>query len=134
MVFVLQAALFQAVEDSLYELNRIYRQLIMVLSPDPDPLRDYQLEERIPQVLVDMAEQASILHSIADEMEGSAGRGGHMLTVRNLALQLESMAARPETIQLRLDEYRDNLSALVTWLLQTVEQPLQIDYILITSP
>jgi len=46
--------LIQAVEDSLYELNRIYRQLIMVLSPDPDPLRDYQLEERIPQVLAAM--------------------------------------------------------------------------------
>ena len=129
-----QAALIQAVEDSLYELNRIYRQLIMVLSPDPDPLRDYQLEERIPQVLVDMAEQASILHSIADEMEGSAGRGGHMLTVRNLALQLESMAQKPESVQLRLDEYRDNLSALGTWLLQTVEQPLQIDYLIVASP
>jgi ABC-type glycerol-3-phosphate transport system substrate-binding protein len=130
-----QAALIQAVEDSLYELNRIYRQLIMVLSPDPDPLRDYQLEERIPQVLAAMGEQAQILHGLADELESASGqRGGHMLTVRNLALQLESMAARPETIQLRLDEYRDNLSALGTWLLQTVEQPLQIDYILITSP
>ena len=74
-------------------------------------------------MLVDMAEQARILHSIADEMEGSAGRGGHMLTVRNLALQLESMAQKPESVQLRLDEYRDNLSALGTWLLQTVEQP-----------
>jgi len=40
----------------------------------------------------------------------------------------------PRPSQLRLDEYRDNLSALGTWLLQTVEQPLQIDYILITSP
>ena len=130
-----QAALIQAVEDSLYELNRIYRQIIMVLSPDPDPLRDYQLPERIPQVLEDMAGQAVVLHSLADEMEGTTGqRGGHMLTVRNLALQLESMAEKPETIQLRLDEYRDNLSALGTWLLQTVEQPLQIDYILIASP
>lgn len=130
-----QAALIQAVEDSLYELNRIYRQLIMVLSPDPDPLRDYQLEERIPQVLVQMRAQAQMLHGLADELEETAGqRGGHMLTVRNLALQLESMAQKPESIQLRLDEYRDNLSALGTWLLQTVEQPLQIDYILVASP
>ena len=31
-----QAALVQAVEASLYELNRIYRRVIMVISPDPD--------------------------------------------------------------------------------------------------
>ena len=130
-----QASLVQAVEDSLYELNTIYRQLIMVLSPDPDPLRDYQLEERIPQVLVAMEEQAEILHSIADEMEAASGQGGgHMVTVRSLALQLESMAQKPESIQVRLDEFRDNISALGTWLLLTVEQPLQIDYLLVTSP
>ncbi len=130
-----QAALVQAVEASLYELNRIYRRVIMVISPDPDPLRDYQLPERIPEVLEDMAKQAALLHELADQLEGSTQeRGGHMLTVRNLALQLESMAQNPESIQLRLEEYRDNLSALGTWILQTVEQPLQIDYLLVSSP
>ncbi|MCK9524985.1 MAG: extracellular solute-binding protein [Limnochordia bacterium] len=130
-----QAALVQAVETSLYELNSIYRRIIMVISPDPDPLRDYQLAERIPEVLVHMAEQAALLHDLADHMEESTQqRGGHMLTVRNLALQLESMAATPESIQVRLEEYRDNLSALGTWILQTMEQPLQIDYLLVASP
>ena len=90
--------------------------------------QDYQLPERIPEVLEDMAKQAALLHELADQLEGSTQeRGGHMLTVRNLALQLESMAQNPESIQLRLEEYRDNLSALGTWILQTVEQPLQIN-------
>lgn len=130
-----QASLIQAVEDSLYRLNTIYRKIIMVISPDPDPLRDYQLPERVPEVLAQMADEAQVLHSLADELEGLTGQvGGHMLTVRNLALQLESMAAKPESIQLRLNEYRDNLSALGTWILQTVEQPLQIDYFLVASP
>ena len=40
------AALVQALEDSLYELNTFYRRLIRVISPEPDPLRDYQLAER----------------------------------------------------------------------------------------
>jgi len=130
-----QADLVQAVEESLYQLNTIYRAIIMVVSPDPDPLRDYQLAERIPEVLVQMAKEAEILHGIADQMEETTGqRGGHMLTVRNLALQLESMAQAPESIQVRLSEYRDNLSALGTWILQTMEQPLQIDYFLVASP
>ena len=129
-----QAALVQAVEDSLYELNTIYRRIIMVISPDPDPLRDYQLPERIPEVLLHMAEQAEILHQLADQLEDSSQeRGGHMLTVRNLALQLESMVAVPESIQVRLEEYRDNLSALGTWILQTMEQPLQIDYFIVAT-
>jgi ABC-type glycerol-3-phosphate transport system substrate-binding protein len=130
-----QATLVQAVENSLYELNSIYRRIIMVISPDPDPLRDYQLAERIPEVLVHMAEQASLLNDLADQLEeGTQQRGGHMLTVRNLALQLASMATTPESIQVRLEEYRDNLSALGTWILQTMEQPLQIDYLLVASP
>lgn len=130
-----QSSLIQAVEDSLYRLNGIYRRIIMVISPDPDPLRDYQLPERIPEVLEQMAEEARFLHGLADSMESETGQiGGHMLTVRNLALQLESMAEKPESIQLRLNEYRDNLSALGTWLLQTVEQPLQIDYFIVASP
>jgi ABC-type glycerol-3-phosphate transport system substrate-binding protein len=129
-----QAALVQAVEDSLYELNTIYRRIIMVISPDPDPLRDYQLPERIPEVLLHMAGQAEILHQLADQLEESSQeRGGHMLTVRNLALQLESMVAAPESIQVRLEEYRDNLSALGTWILQTMEQPLQIDYFIVAT-
>lgn len=130
-----QSTLIQAVEDSLYRLNGIYRRIIMVISPDPDPLRDYQLPERIPEVLEQMAAEAEFLHSLADKMESLTGQiGGHMLTVRSLALQLESMSEKPESIQLRLNEYRDNLSALGTWLLQTVEQPLQIDYFIVASP
>ena len=43
--------LIQFAEETLYELNAIYRSIIMITSPTPDPIRSYQLEQRVPQLL-----------------------------------------------------------------------------------
>ena len=44
------------------------------------------------------------------------------------------MAARPATIPKRLEAYRDNIASLGTWIMDTSDQPLQIDYLIVASP
>lgn len=129
------APLIRKIEDLIYDLNTIYRRIIMITSGQPDPLRSYQLDVRIPGLLPALREQAEILRSVAEEFESFTGqRGGHVATLTTFARVLEDMADRPHAIPSLLGEYRDNVGALGTWLNQTMEQPVQIDYIIVASP
>jgi len=119
----------------IYDLNTIYRRIIMITSSQPDPLRSYELEKKIPGLIDALREQAAALRSVADEFESFPGqRGGHIATLSTFARVLDKMADKPYEIPSLLGEYRDNVGALGTWLNQTMEQPVQIDYIVIASP
>lgn len=129
------APLVRKVENLIYDLNTIYRRIIMITSSQPDPLRSYELEKKIPGLIDALREQAAALRSVADEFESFTGqRGGHIATLSTFARVLDKMADKPYEIPSLLGEYRDNVGALGTWLNQTMEQPVQIDYIVIASP
>lgn len=128
------AHLLRQTEDSLYELNTIYRNIIMITSANPDPLRSYQLEKRIPGLLERLKVQAQIMRSMAEELEALTGqKGGQSATLIDIALMLERMVEKPWVIPSILGEYRDGIGSLGTWVMNTRRQPLQIDYIIVAS-
>ena len=127
--------IIRTVEASLYELNNIYRKIIMVTSPIPDPLRTYQLEKRIPGLLERLAEQSQVIEGLVRTLEEYTGqKGGHTLMLTDLARQLNDLAIKPESIPGRLNELRDNLAGLGGWLAEATKQPLVVDYIIVASP
>jgi ABC-type glycerol-3-phosphate transport system substrate-binding protein len=127
--------LIRTVEDSLYDLNTIYRQIVMITSPTPDPIRTYQLERRIPGLIEELTKQSATIGEVADGLEAFTGqKGGTTVLLRDLSRQLIDLADDPETIPTRLGEFRDNLGSLGTWLLDIRTQPLEVDYIVIASP
>lgn len=129
------ADLLRATEDALYDLNTIYRRIIMITSGQPDPLRSYQLDIRIPGLTDALLEQALVLEGIAMEFESYTGqKGSHTATLLTFVRLLRDMADRPYAIPGLIGEYRDNVGALGTWMQQTMEQPLQIDFIIVASP
>lgn len=128
------AEILRITQDSLYELNTIYRRIVMITSANPDPMRDYQLQERIPDLIERLRVQSGIIADLSSRLERFTGqKGSHVAVLDDLSRQLLRMAQRPETIPRRLGEFRDNSGALGTWILQTREQPLQIDYLLVAS-
>ncbi len=128
------APILRATQASLYELNTIYRRIVMITSPNPDPMRDYQLQERIPDLIARLRTQSEVIWGLARELEALSGQVSAQVAILDqLSRSLQIMADRPETIPRRLDAFRDNSGALGTWILQAREQPLQIDYILIAS-
>lgn len=129
------AEILRRTENAIYDLNTIYRRIIMITSGQPDPLRSYQLDKRIPGLIDALKEQAQVLTDIANELEEYTGqKGGHIAVLTTFARVLEDMARRPYAIPGLIGEFRDNVGALGTWMNQTMEQPVQIDYILVTSP
>lgn len=128
------AELIRIAEEALYELNSMYRQILMITSSTPDMLRDYELQKRIPQVVENLKVQSGVLANLSAELETYTGeKGSHVALLNDLSRQLADMARRPDTIPKRLGAYRDNISGLGTWILETRDQPLQLDSLFIAS-
>ncbi len=123
-------------DDSIFELNRAYRQLLMVIGSSPDMMRDYQLEKKTPEALQILAQQYEAVSSLAKRVEDYANgsKGSQSASLDNLIVQLETMSRKPETIAKYWSSFKDNIISLGSWVLSMKEQPLQIDYLLIQEP
>ncbi|WJH32624.1 extracellular solute-binding protein [Paenibacillus sp. CC-CFT747] len=129
------APILRATQASILQLNNMYRQIISYTSTTPDQFRDYQLEERIPHMVPLFREQSSLLDKIASIIEGSSGKSNeNSALLHTLAYQLKDMAAKPETVPSRLESFKGNVGALGSWLLTLPEQPLAIDYLIVSTP
>ncbi len=129
------APLIQTIESSVLELNAIYRKILMITSNNPDPLRDYQLEKRIPEMTEVFARQAEIIESVANHLQEVTGeKSDKVAPLLNMVIQLKDLVENPETVPRRLDTYKVNVGGLGTWILTVQEQPLTIDYLVVYSP
>lgn len=125
----------QQAKNNLYELTSLYRKIIMITSPNPDPLRSYQLDKKIPNLVEDMIVLLESFAEIQTHFQEYTGEtGGHGLILRTIIFMLERMIDRPDRIPNLLDQFRDNIGALGAWITDTESQPLQIDYIIVASP
>lgn len=125
----------ERLEDSVTELNNIYRELIMIMSSTPDADRDYELKSLIPDVLESMKTQSGELYDIADTIEKISGSSGSSLSsIRKAALQLSDFYEDPNTIPAQLKYYKDNIASLSEVMTAAQARPLDIDYISIASP
>ncbi|MFC5989196.1 extracellular solute-binding protein [Marinicrinis lubricantis] len=129
------APLIRTIESSVLSLNEMYRKILMITSNTPDPYRDYQLEKRIPGMVETFKEQAETIQSVADYLEQATGeRSDKVAILHTMVRQLEEMAEQPETVARRLDTFKINVGGLGTWILTIREQPLSLDYLVVSSP
>lgn len=129
------AHILERTENVLYELTTIYRTIMMVTSANPDPLRSYQLEKRIPGLVESLQAASQELTDLALAFETVTGQqGGHTTFLRDFSRLLRNMAARPDLIPSHFATYRDSVGSLGEWMQNSRNQPLQIDYIVVASP
>ena len=129
------APLLRTIESSVLQLNEMYRKILMITSNKPDPFRDYQLEKRIPDMVDVFREQAETIQSVADYLEEATGeRSDKVAVLHSMVRQLEDLVQYPETVAKRLDAYKINVGGLGTWILTVREQPLSLDYLIVSSP
>ncbi|MGF7146355.1 ABC-type glycerol-3-phosphate transport system substrate-binding protein [Anaerotaenia torta] len=118
------------------ELNRAYRQLLMVIGGSPDTLRDYQLDKKTPEALGIIKEQYGVMQEISERVDSYArdSKGSQSAAIDNLLYRLKLMYEKPETIPKQWAAFKDNIVALGAFELAMREQPLEIDYLLLNSP
>lgn len=122
-------------DSSISELNKAYRQLLMVIGSSPDTYRDYQLETKTPEALAILKEQYEamlVLKELSEEYSKGV-KSSSSASIDNLVNQLEKMLNSPRTIPKQWSAFKDNIVSLGSWELSMKEQPLEIDYILVAS-
>ncbi|MFD1174904.1 extracellular solute-binding protein [Paenibacillus puldeungensis] len=129
------APLIRQVEDSLLNLNAMYRKILMITGTKPDEFRDYRVEQRIPELLEVFQAESERLRAVGVRLVELSGQSSDQeALLKTMAIQLEEMVQEPDTIPRRLGAYKTNTGGLGTWLQQAREQPLEIDEIYIASP
>lgn len=122
-------------QESVDVLNDIYRELLMIIGSTPDTMRDYNLDEQIPETIEEMLVQAEKLEQIASDIQEIAGfSGSELASLRKMAEQLREFHEDPREISKRMSYFKDNIAALNTWMLDATSLPLDVDTVTIAAP
>lgn len=125
----------RTLNDCIFDVNDLYRRIIMITSTNPDSYTDYFLTERIPDLQDVMAKSRDTLQQQIDSIIAiSGGKGSKTSTLDTLRVQLGLFLDDPEEITLRLSSFKDNISAVGSWLVDIQSQALQLDYLYLKSP
>ena len=117
------------------QMNLLYRRIVVVTGPDPDVYRDYHFEELIPDVLEELGELGTALRELEQEITALNAMGGQSTAaIRRLYLQIDGITEDPDTIVYRLKTFKDNVSSYGTWMNGIMEQPLELDRVMLVPP
>ncbi len=114
-------------EDIVYQLNYIYRKIIMVTGTTPDTYRDYELDKKIAGLMDMFKSVHEDMLLVEEEVIAINGNLGSASIINTLKLQLQDFIAKPYVIPDRLSTFKDNISTLSSWMLALRNQPVQFD-------
>lgn len=123
------------VNNCIYDINNLYRQIIMITSTNPDTYTDYFLTDRIPNLMETMVSCRDLLEQEIDNIVALTGEHGSKTAVlETLKVQLDTFLEDADEIPNRLSSFKDNISAVGSWLVDIQSQGLLIDYLYLKSP
>ncbi len=128
-------ALLEQANNSVTELNKLYRDVLMITGTVPDTYRDYDLDEKIPHLMDTLERNIANLTQVREGLEALSDAGGEQTVyVNQLLVQLNSFVDRPNTIATRLSKLSENLNSLASWIVSASEVSLLIDKIIVCAP
>ena len=127
-------SIISEVEDCIFKLNAIYRDVIKITGVSPDSYRDYQIEQCLPELHDDLTEVRDQLNGAIESMKAVAGSNTDKLTVLlTMRDQLDDLIKDGEYFVRVIGSYKTNVRALGTWVTDVTAQPLAIDRIFVRS-
>ncbi len=127
------AGIARDAQELLYELNRIYRQIVTITGPTPDQFRDYEFDKTLPDTLMLMQQVQEQMARLEEKVQGLTGGGQSTAAISRLIYQIGEMLDDPETIAYRLLDFQNNISGFGAWMNQVKSQPLEIDYLVLDT-
>lgn len=126
-------SMLQELEDSVYRMNKMYRKILVLTGTEPDPFRDYQIDEVYPEVMAAMELESARLYEIVDRLTAYTGqKGSNIASAQTLAVQMERFTAHPDKIPKQLTNFKENISSLGTSIQNLSESSLDIDCIVVS--
>lgn len=128
------SSLLRRAENSVRQLNQANWSLLTLMGSEPDPYRDYNITQYMPEVVESLAHQAKVLQEIADEWVQITGeRGSNVVQIDVLVYELQEMTEKPEKIPALFAVFRDNLSNFANMIMNARRQPLGMDYLFLSE-
>lgn len=123
-------------ENIISEYNAIYRDILILTGSSPDTNRDYQFEKIIPGTLENLKTQTARLQAVSDRIKEIYGSqaGEQTSEIESLLYVSEQINNDSEQIKERFSLFKDNIAAMGTWINDMREQPLALDYIIVSAP
>lgn len=123
------------VQDIVLDLNSVYRKIIRITGVEPDQYRDYNLNGNIPGLAEELTDIRDRLQNAIDRLTSVAGKASNREAVLvAMVQQLEDKISDVERFTKGLAAYKIDMTALGTWIIQVLDQPLALDTIYIHSP
>ncbi len=123
------------VEESLSVLNSVYLNVVQLTGQAPSKFIDYEITKNMPEFADTMANQAADLRELVDEIVAITGEKGENTTLlEKMAVQAERLSLDPEGVIEELNQLKNNISALGTWLVNVADMPLEVDYLVLSGP
>ncbi len=133
------ADIITTVQDALDDINSDYLSIIQLTGSTPDQYRDYGFSRIMPQVLINMVENAYILNKesdnesewgVAQKLTALAGeKSSNVGTLQKISDLLLEMGRDEGEIARLLDRLKSYIGTLGTFLSDVKTQPLLLDYI-----
>ncbi len=120
--------------DSVFNMNKMYRTIIVLTSTEPDEFRDYQIEKKYPKVIEAMDIESKRLYKLVDQVTAYAGeKSGEISVAQTLAAQMERFVEDPSEIPPTLKNFKENVSSLGTSINNLSAAALDVDYLVLAD-
>lgn len=120
--------------DSVFNMNKMYRTILVLTGTEPDEFRDYQIDKVYPEVIEAMDAESKRLYKLVDDVVAYTGeKGGEISVAQTLAGQMETFVDDPDKIPNTLSNFKENISSLGTSINNLSATALDIDYIVLAD-
>ncbi|RAP75231.1 extracellular solute-binding protein [Paenibacillus montanisoli] len=117
------------------KLSDLYRRIIMITGPTPDPNFEYELGKKVPKLIDDLKAIADDLLVQMDALNAiSEKEPSTVSSLRMMNHTFEKMIKNPDSIPRQISELSNSQTSLSTLLMGLQNVPLVLDYLLISSP
>ncbi len=128
------AEIVRKVDSALQAINNDYLNIMRLTGADPDQYRDYYFQSVMPDTIIDLYRQSTVLKAVAAELVALAGvKSSNVATLEKTYIILEDMSRDEDEVARNLERLKTYIGNLGTWVNDAKNQPLQLDYIMIQS-
>lgn len=116
------------VRDTVSDLTAMYRRITAIVGSFPDPLRDYHLEDALPNMIPVMQKahaELTAANVLLEQLGGNKGEQSAYLD--QMLLLLEAMMKDKDSIPEQMATFSDRINSLSSWAASAAEVPLLID-------
>jgi len=122
------------VRATVSELTALYRRITAIVGSFPDALRDYHLEESIPDMVSIMERAYTELNAANALLEGLSGNKGEQSAyIDQMLVLLETMLRDKSCIPEQMGTFSDRINGLSSWAASAAEVPVLIDKFTVTG-